>query len=50
MKRMGTFLKYTLWVIAFFIFSNFLIEVGLNSNYKKKVYFQWIDKDKDKFE
>lgn len=35
MKRMGTFLKYTLWVIAFFIFSNFLIEVGLNSNYKK---------------
>ena len=23
---------------------------NLNSNYKKKVYFQWIDKDKDKFE
>lgn len=32
---MGTFLKYVLWLIAFFIFSNFLIEVGLNSNYKK---------------
>ena len=35
MKKMGTFLKYILWIIAFFIFSNFLIEVGLNSNYKK---------------
>lgn len=35
MKRMGTFLKYALWIIAFWILSNFLIEVGLNSNYKK---------------
>lgn len=31
---MGTFLKYALWIIAFWIFSNFLIEIGLNSNYK----------------
>lgn len=34
MKRMGTFLKYALWIIGFWILSNFLIEVGLNSNYK----------------
>lgn len=34
MDRMKTFLKYALWVIGFFIFSNFLIEVGLNSAYK----------------
>lgn len=34
MDRMKTFLKYALWVIAFAIFSEFLINVGLNSTYK----------------
>ncbi len=34
MKRMRTFLKYALWVILFFIFSEFIINVGLNSSYK----------------
>ena len=31
---MKTFLKYALWVIGFFIFSELLITVGLNSTYK----------------
>lgn len=31
---MKTFLKYALWVIGFFILSEFLINVGLNSTYK----------------
>lgn len=34
MNRMKTFLKYALWVIGFFILSEFLINVGLNSTYK----------------
>ena len=34
MKRMRTFLKYVLWIVLFFIFSDFLINVGLNSSYK----------------
>lgn len=34
MDRMKTFLKYILWIVVFFIFSNFLINVGLNSNYR----------------
>ncbi len=34
MDKMKKFLKYILWILAIFIFSNFLIEVGLNSNYK----------------
>lgn len=34
MDRLKTFLKYILWIIAFFIFSNFLIYVGLNSTYR----------------
>ena len=34
MDRMKTFLKYALWVIGFFILSEFLINVGLNSTYK----------------
>ncbi len=33
MDRMKTLLKYALWVILFFIFSEFLITVGLNSSY-----------------
>lgn len=35
MDRMKTFFKYVLWVVLFFIFSEFLINVGLNSSYKK---------------
>lgn len=35
MDRMKTFLKYILWIIGLFILSDFLISVGLNSNYKK---------------
>ena len=35
MSRMKTLLKYALLIIAFFILSDFLIEVGLNCNYKK---------------
>lgn len=34
MKRMRTFLKYAIWIILFFIFSEFIINVGLNSSYK----------------
>lgn len=34
MDRLKTFLKYALWIIGFFILSNFLIYVGLNSNYR----------------
>jgi len=34
MDRMKTFLKYILWLVGFFILSNFLISVGLNSTYK----------------
>ena len=34
MDRMKTFLKYALWVILFFIFSEIIINVGLNSSYK----------------
>ena len=34
MDRMKTFFKYALWVVLFFIFSEFLINVGLNSSYK----------------
>lgn len=35
MDRVKTLFKYALWLIAFFIFSNFLIEVCLNSTYEK---------------
>lgn len=34
MSRMKTFFKYALWIIIFFIASEFLINVGLNSTYK----------------
>lgn len=34
MDRMKTFFKYTIWLILFFLFSNFIISVGLNSSYK----------------
>ncbi len=34
MKRMGTLLKYVLWIVAFWILSDFLINVGINSTYK----------------
>lgn len=32
---MKTFLKYILWIVGFFILSNFLISVGLNSMYRE---------------
>ena len=35
MDRMKTFLKYAIWIILFFFFSNFIISVGINSSYKK---------------
>ena len=34
MDRMKTFLKYIIWFVLFFFFSNFIINVGLNSSYK----------------
>ena len=34
MKRVKTLFMYALWVILFIIFSEFLINVGLNSSYK----------------
>ena len=34
MDRMKTFFKYALWGILFFIFSEIIINVGLNSSYK----------------
>ncbi len=35
MDRMKTFLRYALWLVLFIIFSEILINVGLNSTYKK---------------
>lgn len=34
MSRLKTFLKYIIWVILFFILSEFLINVSLNANYR----------------
>ena len=34
MDKMKTLLKYALWIIGFFILSDFLISVGLDSNYR----------------
>lgn len=34
MSRMKTFLKYALWIIGFFIFSDIIISIGLNSQYR----------------
>lgn len=34
MDRMKTFFKYAMWIILFFILSEFLINVGLNSSYR----------------
>ena len=34
MDRLKTFAKYAIWVIAFYFFSNILIFIGLNANYK----------------
>lgn len=34
MDRLKTFLKYIIWILLFWLISNFLIEVGLNSSYK----------------
>lgn len=35
MDRVKTLLKYAVWVLAFIILSEFLINVGLNSTYRK---------------
>lgn len=35
MNRLKVLLKYIIWIVAFYIFSNFLIEVALNSNYNQ---------------
>ena len=35
MDRVKTLLKYAIWVLVFFILSEFLINVGLNSTYRK---------------
>lgn len=34
MDRMKTFLKYTMWIILFFIFSEIMININLESTYK----------------
>ena len=34
MERVKTLLKYALWVVLFMVFSDFLINVGLNATYK----------------
>ena len=34
MDRMKTFFKYVIWLVLFFVLSEFLINVGLNSSYK----------------
>ena len=34
MSRVKTLLMYALWIVLFFIFSDFLINVGLNSSYQ----------------
>ena len=35
MSRVKTLLMYALWIVLFIVFSEFLINVGLNSTYKK---------------
>lgn len=35
MDRMKTFLKYAIWGILLFVFSDFMINVAINSSYKK---------------
>ena len=35
MDRVKTLLKYAVWVLAFIVLSEFLINVGLNSTYRK---------------
>lgn len=35
MSRLKTLFKYVLWIVMFAIFSEFLINVGLNSTYKQ---------------
>ena len=33
MDRMATFLKYAIWIVLFFIFSEFMIKLNLETNY-----------------
>ena len=35
MDRVKTFIKYALWIVAFAVFSEILINVGLNSTYRE---------------
>lgn len=37
MNRIQTFIKYFMWIAIFYVFSNFLIDVGLNSMYSEIV-------------
>ena len=34
MDRMKTFLKYTLWIVAFYIFSNLMIYLNIETTYQ----------------
>lgn len=34
MSRMGTFLKYIIWIVLFYFFSNLLINVSIESTYR----------------
>ena len=34
MKRMGTFLKYVIWVVLFYIFSQLMIFLNLETTYQ----------------
>lgn len=34
MDKIKSYFKYIIWIVLFFIFSEFLINVGLNSNYR----------------
>ena len=40
MSRLKTFLKYVIWIVLFYIFSNILIFVGLNNTYKPMAAMQ----------
>lgn len=45
MDRIKTFGKYIIWIILFYIFSNILIFIGLNSTYKKMYAMTEINND-----
>ncbi len=35
MSKLKKYAKYIIWLVAFYLFTNFLIFVGFNANYKK---------------